>query len=93
VGTAEAGREAELLALADRDIRPVLSGCREQGEADRVNAGDGEGAVCVGGGGEGLGILDQAEKVGLLEDDCRDPLVQLCFELLGGQDPALRAVL
>ena len=47
----------------------------------------------VGGGGEGLGILDQAEEVGLLEDDCRDPVVQLCLELLGGQDAALRTVL
>src|ERR1041384_5463861 len=71
VRTAIAGRQSELLALADGDVGAVLARRREQSKADRVNARDRERAGVVGRLGQPSRVDKQAEEVRLLEDHGR----------------------
>ena len=69
VRSAVAGAEPELLSLADGDVGAVLAGRSEDGEADGVDARDGERADTVRALGEAPGIDEQTKEVWLLEDD------------------------
>src|SRR2546430_2360637 len=82
VRTAVAGREPKLLALPDCDIRTVLAWRCEDGEADRIDAGDGERSGGVRLLGQTSSIDQEAEEVGLLEDQRR----RLCRGLLTPPD-------
>ncbi|TMD91731.1 MAG: hypothetical protein E6I73_03530 [Chloroflexi bacterium] len=68
VRTAVARGEAQLLALTDRDIGAVLAGRREEGEADRVDACDGE-RPCIVRPPDQVGSVDEeSKKIRLLKD-------------------------
>src|SRR5207237_9011083 len=66
VRAAVAGRESELLALTDRNVRTVLARRCEDGQADRIDAGDGKRSSRVRLLGQSSRIDEQAQKVGLL---------------------------
>ena len=69
--TAVAGGEAELLALTHRNVGAVLTrGCQE-GQADRVDAGDRECPGFMRALRERRRIDEEAEKIGLLKHNCR----------------------
>src|SRR5205814_5608646 len=69
--SAEARRQAQLLTLSDRDVGPVLAWRREHGEADRVDARDGQRARGMGSLREPARIHQQSEEVRLLKDERR----------------------
>ena len=74
---AEAGWKAQLLALAHRDVRSVLARRRQHGQADRIDARDGQRAGVVRLRSERASVHEQPEKVRLLEDHGRRLLVRL----------------
>ena len=82
VGAAVGRRQPQLLTFPDRDVSTVVAGGGEQGQADRVDAGDGQRPMAVGGLGQGRGVLDQPEEVRLLENHRRHAIMQLRFEFL-----------
>ncbi len=71
VRSAVAWAQTELLSLSHGDVCAVLAGRREDGEADRVDAGDRERAGGVSVFRESPGVDQEAEKVRLLEDHSR----------------------
>ena len=80
-GAAEVEPVAERLALADGDVDAALAGRAQDAERDRVDRGDAERICLVGGSREGLEILDRAEEVRVLDEDCGDVLVDVVLEL------------
>ena len=90
-GAAVVEAAAERLALADRHVDAALAGRAEHRERDRVDGGDAEGAGLVGGGREGLEVLDRPEEVRVLHEDRGDVQVDVVLELGGVGDAIAQA--
>ncbi|MNX38495.1 hypothetical protein D3C86_688360 [compost metagenome] len=68
-GAAEGDRVAELVGLADHDVRAVAAGSLEEAERDGIGHDDQEAARGVDQLADGMGFLERAQEVGHLEDD------------------------
>ena len=92
VGPAEAQREAERLGLAGDDVGPELARALRAEPSGQGLGDDGhrQGLDAVGGVGEGLDVLDDAEEVRRLIDDGGRLVVERAAEL-GRVDPAVGA--
>ena len=79
-------RDAERLALAGGDVRAVRAGRREDGQADRLDDRDEQGAGGMGQAADLGHRLEQAEEVGLGGDDAGDRTIGVGqHPLEGGQ--------
>ncbi len=74
VGTTEAHRDPEPLAVAHRDVGAPLAGRRQQGQGEQVGGGGHEGLGLVGGLGQGAPVAHLAVGAGVLHEDAEDAL-------------------